>query len=554
MIAWRRHAADVPAGSSPAGGWIAGVGAGTAERVARLATTRWETRAGSGWALAFRRGSGEAARLRESVDGVLSVRIGDPREAGCAAELRPVDATLTAHADPFGLHTVYLAHSASAIWCSSNLRALRTVLGLRPDVDVAALHGYLCFSYVPLPHTMLPGVSRLPVSSRFTAGPNGTTAITSVAECWREQPRCTASEDGAVATLRGLLRDAVARRLGNDRDAGVYLSGGLDSSLVAALLVEMGVRVRLYTLDFGHPFDEEVQWAGTVAAHLGLSLRRVPARPADIRRTMRATAAALHLPFGDAVAAPLYLLGEAAEADGIDLVFNGEGGDQLFGGWTNKPMVAAGLYSQGDEPFESTYLKTYHRFHGLTDALYTEPMKAATSGLDPACWIRPALGYGSAPTLLHRLRAANLLLKGAQNIAPRTAQLAAAHGLRPRSPFFDSTLARWTFSLPPEWLLSGPCEKYLLKRAAEPWLPAEVVWREKRGMGVPATDWLLGPLRRDVGRILSPRRLRRDGWFEPRVVAALRRGEDRETEIRRRRIGERLWALLMLHVWQDVNG
>jgi asparagine synthase (glutamine-hydrolysing) len=554
MIGWRRQAADVPAGSSRPGAWLAGVGAGTAERVGWLATKGWQTRAGSNWALAFRRGPGETAYLSESADGGLSVRIGDPREAGCAVELRAADATLTARADPFGLHTVYLALGVSSTWCSSDLRALRTVLDLRPDLDTAALHGYLCFAYVPLPHTMLRDVSRLPVGSGVTAGSNGDTNITPIAESWREQPRFSGSEDEAAAALRGLLRDAVARRLGNDREAGVYLSGGLDSSVVAALLVEMGVRVRLYTLDFGHPFDEEVQWAGTVAAHLGLPLRRVPARPADIRRTLRATAAALHLPFGDAVTAPLYLLGEAAAADGLDLVFNGEGGDQLFGGWTNKPMVAAGLYNHAYEPFESTYLKTYHRFHGLTDTLYTKNAKAATTGLDPARWIRTALTDGNAATLLHRLRAANLLLKGAQNIAPRMVQLAAAHGLRTRSPFFDTALTRWTFSLPPEWLLSGPCEKYLLKRAAEPLLPAEVVWREKRGMGVPATDWLLGPLRRDTERVLSPRRLRLDGWFEPRAVAALRRGEDRETEIRRRRIGERLWALMMLHLWQDVNG
>jgi asparagine synthase (glutamine-hydrolysing) len=161
---------------------------------------------------------------------------------------------------------------------------------------------------------------------------------------------------------------------------------------------------------------------------------------------------------------------------------------------------------------------------------------------------------GEYVSLLHRLRAANLRLKGAQSIAPRAAQLAAGCGLRMRSPFFDRSLAEWTFSLPPEWLLQGACEKALLKRVAEAYLPPEIVGREKRGMGVPLTDWCQGGLRCEVARRLSPARLRRDGWFEPRAVAALRRGEDHAREFRRRRAGEKLWTLLMLHLWCDVHG
>jgi asparagine synthase (glutamine-hydrolysing) len=132
-------------------------------------------------------------------------------------------------------------------------------------------------------------------------------------------------------------------------------------------------------------------------------------------------------------------------------------------------------------------------------------------------------------------------------------QLAAAHGLRVRAPFFDRALADWTFSLPPDWFLRGACEKHLLKRAAEPYLPPAIVWREKRGMGVPTTEWCLGPLRRDLARCLSPTRLRRDGWFDPASLATLLRGQDQPQEYRRRRLGEKLWTLLMLHLWLDTH-
>ena len=150
-------------------------------------------------------------------------------------------------------------------------------------------------------------------------------------------------------------------------------------------------------------------------------------------------------------------------------------------------------------------------------------------------------------SLLHRLRAANLLLKGAQNILPRATQLAEAHGLWMRAPFFDRALTDWTFTLPANWFLHGACEKYLLKRAAEPYLPPEIVWREKRGMGVPTTQWCFGPLKREVSHRLSTGRLKRDGWFNPTTVKELRRGNDEPGAYRYRRVGEKLWALLMLH-------
>jgi asparagine synthase (glutamine-hydrolysing) len=245
---------------------------------------------------------------------------------------------------------------------------------------------------------------------------------------------------------------------------------------------------------------------------------------------------------------PLYLLGKAA-AQEADTIFNGEGGDQLFGGWANKPMIAAELH--GDAAYDrlGAYLETYHRFHGFEDQLYTPAARSTLEGLDAADWVRPYLERHEFTTLLHRLRAANLWLKGAQNIAPRAAQLAEVHGLTMHAPFFDRALTEWSFTLPPEWFLQGACEKYILKRVAERFLPADVVWREKQGMGAPTTDWCLGGLKREVGRWLAPRRIKERGWLDPAYVDRLRHGEDQPGEYRRRRVGERLWALLLLHVW-----
>jgi asparagine synthase (glutamine-hydrolysing) len=432
---------------------------------------------------------------------------------------------------------LYALRAGERTHTAADPRVLRRLPDAPRGIDPAALHGYLCFSHPPEPLTLFAGVRRVE-----TPAP------------WRESPD-PVDEETAARRLRALLAESVERMLGAEREVGVFLSGGLDSSIVAALLVEAGARVHLFSLDFGAPWDEELAQARALAEHLGRPLHAVRARARDVARALEPTARALHQPFGDPVTVPLYLLGQAAR-DRVGIVFNGEGGDQLFGGWANKPMIAAETYGGPGYDRESAYLATYHRFHGREDRLLTPDARAMIRDADAGAFLRSALDAPHLPSLLHRLRAANIRLKGAQNIAPRMTQLAEAHGLQVRAPFFDQTLAEWTFTLPAEFFLRGATEKHLLKRAAEGLLPADVIDRPKRGMGVPATEWLLhwlSPVRREAARRMSRQRLRRDGWFDAAYVRALRRGEDEPGETRRRRLGERLWALLMLHVWMDVQ-
>ena len=542
--------------SNEGAAWLAYRGAGgSAELLGRMLGRGAETQAGAGWGLAARAGVGEPARLTCPPGGPVRTQIGTDEDAGCSATIAPDGGALTLACDPFGLHGVFYTQTGGTFWAASDPRLLQNLPGAPSGLSPAALHGYLCLSHVPTPLTMTAGVSALPAGHRLTVTAGHVQEV--CGPVWREREPSPLDDEAIAGELRGLLRAAVARRLGSARDVAVFLSGGLDSSLIAALLAEAGARVHLFTLDFGPPFDTELSHARQVAAHLRRPLHVVPARPAQIRGALEASGAALSQPFGDGVVVPLYLLGQAARAHGLDTIFNGEGGDQLFGGWANKPMIAAELYrpAGGDleAEREATYLATYHRFWGLTDQLYTPQTRAAVAGEDAGAWVRPALTADGFPSLLHRLRAANLRLKGAQNIAPRAVQLGAAHGLRVQMPFFDRALTDWTFGPPPEWFLRGACEKHGLKRAAEAFLPAEIVRREKRGMGVPTTEWCLGPLRREVGRWLSPRRLKRDGLFDPEAVARLRRGEDHAGEFRRRRVGEKLWTLLMYHVWRETH-
>jgi asparagine synthase (glutamine-hydrolysing) len=166
--------------------------------------------------------------------------------------------------------------------------------------------------------------------------------------------------------------------------------------------------------------------------------------------------------------------------------------------------------------------------------------------------LEPYLHSHQAATFLNRVRLADVSLKGSQNILPRMDRTSQCWGLDVRTPLFDRALAEASFRLPPQMKLHGACEKYVLKLALQKALPREIVWRRKYGMNVPITDWALGPLASVLSDLLSPVALAKRGLFRPDYVLALRAGQDVPGELRRRRIGERLWTLAMLEAWLRV--
>ncbi|MEG3438690.1 asparagine synthetase B family protein [Pannus brasiliensis CCIBt3594] len=466
--------------------------------------------------------------------------------------------SLTLGRQAFGRVPLYWTRQKQTIWFASRLRLLLPLLG-SPSVDLAALYGYSCFSYVPTPLTPIEEIQALEAgreeSWRIEFPEELLISSSRGLTDWRENPHPIESEEVAIAELQTLLQQSIERQLADlsDEPVGVFLSGGLDSSIVAALLVRSGITTRAYTLDFGEIENPESPYAEKVAEYLKIPLTKVKATPQQIGPALIPAIRALDLPFGDGVTVPLFLLGQAARQD-TRVIFNGEGGDQLFAGWTNKPMIAAGIYQSespdGDRSFEEDYLRTFHRLYGYEERVFQPEVFEEIRSIDPRHWLKTALDSAPTPSLLHRLRRASLMLKGAQNIQPRATNLAFAHGLQVRSPFCDPDLAEWTFSLSGELFLQGSREKYILKRAVESWLPPEIVWREKRGMGVPLTPWCLQEWWRSLGIWLNPGRLKAEGRWQSDLAVRIVSGE-LGGMIQGRRVGEILWLLIVWELWRS---
>jgi asparagine synthase (glutamine-hydrolysing) len=453
--------------------------------------------------------------------------------------------------EPFGRVPLYWMQQEQIIWFASRLQLLLPLI--EPQVSTSALYSYSCFSYVPTPLTPVNNISAIPAGTELIwhrqpteRRPTGSSLLE-----WCQADEQITDEATAVVQLQKLLKEAIDSQITDlNEPVGVFLSGGLDSSIVAALLVQAGVKVRGYTLDFGSVGIPEYPYAEQVAQFLQIPLVKVQATPNLIKKALIPTVKALDLPFGDGVTVPLYLLCEAASQE-TSIIFNGEGGDQLFAGWTNKPLIAAGVYeTAAEEKFIQQYLRTFHRLWGLETQVYQPELYTEILNISCKQWLQVALDSKFCPSFMHRLRRASLMLKGAQNIHPRATALGFAHGLNVRSPFCDLALAQWTFGVSGELFLQGACEKYILKKAVENWLPLEIVWRQKRGMGVPLTSWCFNEFWRLIGTWLNPGVLRQQKCFDPQIAAKIVSGELSAT-IQGRRIGEILWLLIMWQLWRS---
>jgi asparagine synthase (glutamine-hydrolysing) len=465
-----------------------------------------------------------------------------------AARWDPQARTLTLIRDPFGVRSLYWVEHERTFYFATELKQLLALGHLPRVVDPAVVHKYLTFSFVPGEATPLQGIRRLPPGHLLTWA-DGKAEVAPYFEL--EEKIVPIEQADASRRTWQLGRAAVERRLIGEERVGLYLSGGIDSCAVGVWLKDLGASVQAFTLDFGADSVEREE-ATEAAKHLEIPLERVPADGNALLPIFEDFVYKLDLPFGDPVTGPHFLLGRAARAAGLAAVFNGEGGDQLFGGWTSKPMVAAAVYGSayGEETPEQQYLKSYHRFYGLEDELYSPEFAASVGGPGQRrALVARYLGSDAARTLLNRVRLTDIALKGSQNILPRAERMTNAHGLDVRVPLFDRQLASWSFSLPTQLKLHGACEKYVLKLSMQKRLPEALVWRRKFGMSVPVTDWLLGPLKPLVNELLGERAIRARGFFRPELIGKLREGQDIPSETRRRRIGEKLWTLLMLEAW-----
>src|SRR5437870_1915453 len=498
-------------------------------------------------------GDAFAARLR----GMFAVAIWDARRR-----------RLLLARDRFGIKPLYYRDADGELSFASELRALP-----RGEIDLDALEAFLAFNSIPAPLTIFRDARKLP-AGHLLVWEDGSVHLERFA---RPAPAVEAREDEEaelVEELRARLRDSVRAHLVSDVPVGVLLSGGVDSSLLAALAAEESSGpVRTFSIGFEERSFDELGDARLVAERYGTQHRELVLRP-HAALLLPALAEAFDEPFADSSALPTYLVSQLAAQD-VKVALSGEGGDELFGGYYTyvadrlaervgglariaRPLVERLPSSSARASFDykakrfvrAAHLPPLERPHAWKE-IFSPEARAELTGrrdwFDPVDLYRARFGETVGAELLARLQDVDLGIYLVDDLLVKTDRASMAHSLEARVPYLDPLVAGFALSLPDRLKVRGLRKKLLLRRAAAPLLPRRIVYGRKRGFSIPAAAWLRGELEPFARETLSRTVLRRQGFFRPETVLRLLADHVAGREDRSRQ----LWGLLSFTLWYD---
>ena len=485
--------------------------------------------------------------------------------------------------DRFGEKPLYWGVFDKTLLFASEPKVLLAHPAVKPSLNLQALRQYLSFDYVPAPLTIYSGINKLPAAHRLTLEGGKVT----VDRYWRLNYTTTEpvpSEREAADHLRELMADAVRMRLVSDVPLGVLLSGGVDSSTVAALAVRASSEaVKTFSISFAEASFDESAYARGVAKFLGTDHHEERLSANLAANLVSEIGAWMDEPFSDPSLVPTYLLSRFTRKH-VTVALGGDGGDELFAGY---PMYAGHRWAEVYKRVPSVLrrgliepavrmlpVKTknlsfdYKALKFITGARYdtvarhhiwfgsfspdqqqqllTRETIAATDS-EIYAEARQIAGECDSDDLVTRMQSVDTRLYLAEDILTKVDRASMAVSLEVRAPFLDPRVAEFAASLPCNYKLRGMKTKYILKKAVRDLLPGFVTRRGKKGFGVPVAEWLkfkLRPLARDL---LSPERVRRAGVFDPNYVARLQDEHERGVANHRKL----LWTLLMFELWHE---
>jgi asparagine synthase (glutamine-hydrolysing) len=472
--------------------------------------------------------------------------------------------------DRFGIKPLLYRVVDGELAFASELRALP-----RGEIDLDALEAFLAFNSIPAPLTIFRECRKLP-PGHVLAWEGGEVSVSRFARPAPVPAEEVRTEDDAelAEELRARLRDSVRAHLVSDVPVGVLLSGGIDSSVLAALAAdESSEPLRTFSIGFEERSFDELGNARLVAARYGTRHRELVLRP-DAALLLPALADAFDEPFADSSALPTYLVSQLAAED-VKVALSGEGGDELFGGYYTyaadllaervgplarlaRPFVELLPSSTARASFDyrakrfvrGAHLPPLERHHAWKEIFSPDARAELTgrrNGFDPLDLYRERFAETERAELLARLQDVDLGLYLVDDLLVKTDRASMAHSLEARVPFCDTMVSNLALALPDRQKVHGLAKKVLLRRAAAPLLPRKIVYGRKRGFSIPAGAWLRGELEPFTRDVLSRSALERQGFFRPEAVERVLDDHVSGREDRSRQ----LWGLLAFTLWHE---
>ena len=484
--------------------------------------------------------------------------------------------------DKFGEKPLYYGVFDGKLIFASEPKVLLANPSVKAAINLDSLRQFLSFDYVPAPNSIYKGISKLP-AAHFLSVENGEIKTRRYWNLtWVKQE--IKSLESSAEELRELLADAVRMRLVSDVPLGILLSGGVDSSTVAAFATQFSTeKVKTFSIGFEEDSFDESKFARQVAKHLNTEHYEEKLSVEKAADLISEIGLWLDEPISDGSLIPTFLLSRFVRKH-VTVALGGDGGDEIFAGY---PMYfahkVANLYSKiprflrngliepivNNLPVSNKNLSfdykakrfvraskydavtRHHSWFGSFSIdeqtkLLTNDVLAATSN-DIYKGAKDLLEICDATNEIEQMQFLDLNFYMAEDILTKVDRASMAVSLEVRAPFLDPRIAQFAAQIPLEYKLKCNKGKYILKKAVEPFLPKNIFHRPKKGFGIPIAEWLKGRLNPLMHELLAPDRLKDQGLFDPEFVQNL----IKEHETNCASHHKQLWTLLVFQLWFD---
>jgi asparagine synthase (glutamine-hydrolysing) len=484
--------------------------------------------------------------------------------------------------DRLGKKPLYYSDINETFIFGSELKAIMLYPSFPRKVDPLSLMKYLFYEFIPCPHTIFTDAKKLPPASYLVWNEGRI----EVKEYWSpfdsRKVEEKVSETEATLRITELLRQSVKRRLISDVPLGIFLSGGIDSSTIAALAQEEDPgKIETFSIGFEDASFDESRYALLASKHIDTKHHEQTMGPTDLLNLVPRLPDILDEPMADASILPTYLLSKFTR-EYVKVALGGDGGDELFAGYpTYLAHKFARQYERLGAPLHSmlTFLgnllpvsdnnisfdfkvKKFLSGIGYSDSIrnfiwlgsfsFPDLLPVLSSEISPQFdrdrLMEEILAHERAfplPDQTSLLQFLDLKLYLQEAILVKVDRASMACSLEVRAPFLDYEFVEFVTGLPSSMKLKGVTSKYILKMAMESFLPKEVIYRKKKGFGVPIAKWVKGPLKELFGDLLSPDRIGREGFLNPKYVTHLLQ----DHLVNKRDNRKQLWTLLVWELW-----
>ncbi len=511
-----------------------------------------------------------------------------------------VERRLTLARDRIGEKPLYYGWCDNTFLFGSELKALEAHPAWSGEIDRGALTCFMRYAYVPLPHSIYVGIRKLipgtsvVLSSKDNAGfwPKPQ-PYWSALDASRQPALSSLSDDDAVSELDTLLREAIKGQMLADVPLGAFLSGGIDSSTVVALMQAQSSRpIKTFSIGFVEGDYDEAKYAKAVAAHLGTEHTELYVTPADALAVIPRLPTIYDEPFGDSSGIPTHLVAQLARRH-VTVALSGDGGDELFGGYNRyflgrsiwrrigtmpvglRRLMGRALTVLSPERWDqlggvlraalprelqmSALGDKIHKLAGVIDvenpdelyqrlvSQHRDPGSLVIGTSEKVIWADAQAMELDRQDFSERMMFHDLVGYLTDDILTKVDRAAMAVSLETRVPMLDHHVVEFAWRLPLHMRIRNGQGKWLLRQVLDRYAPRQLIDRPKMGFGIPLDSWLRGPLREWAEELLDEDRLRREGYFHSVPI----REKWNEHLSGRRNWQYWLWNVLMFQAWNQ---